>query len=74
MYKRQAIRYAAPHVRLSGDIRDSALLVRGKDRYGHFDVEYPPKTDMDTDSIIHHKKVMENRAKVKYAGTGQDYS
>ncbi|MBO43931.1 MAG: phytanoyl-CoA dioxygenase [Rhodospirillaceae bacterium] len=69
-----AIRYAAPHVRLMGNIRDSALLVRGKDRYGHFDVEYGPKTDMDSDAIIHHTKVMENRAKVKYAGTGQDYS
>jgi len=69
-----AIRYAAPHVRLLGNIRDSALLVRGKDRYGHFDVEYAPKTDMDSDAIIHHTKVMENRAKIKYAGTGQDYS
>jgi len=68
-----AIRYAAPHVRLLGDIRDSALLVRGDDRYRHFDKECPPKADMDVDALAQHAQVMENRAKVKYAGTGQDY-
>ena len=69
-----AIRYAATHVRLLGDIRDNALRVRVKDRYGHFDMEHPPRTDKDTDAIVHYTNVMENRAKVKYIGTGQDYS
>ena len=34
-----AIRYLATHVRNTGTRRDSALLVRGVDRYAHFDVE-----------------------------------
>ncbi|MDQ6679515.1 MAG: phytanoyl-CoA dioxygenase family protein, partial [Pseudomonadota bacterium] len=32
-----AIRYAPTHVRQLSPIRDSALLVRGQDAYGHFD-------------------------------------
>jgi ectoine hydroxylase-related dioxygenase (phytanoyl-CoA dioxygenase family) len=34
-----AIRYVAPHVRNTGARRDSAILVRGVDHYGHFDAE-----------------------------------
>jgi ectoine hydroxylase-related dioxygenase (phytanoyl-CoA dioxygenase family) len=34
-----AIRYLATHVRNTGTRRDSALLVKGVDRYGHFDPE-----------------------------------
>ena len=34
-----AIRYVAAHVRKSGPRRDSALVVRGVDRYGNFDPE-----------------------------------
>jgi ectoine hydroxylase-related dioxygenase (phytanoyl-CoA dioxygenase family) len=34
-----AIRYVAAHVRNTGARRDSALLVRGVDRYGHFEAE-----------------------------------
>ena len=32
-----AIRYVAPHVRKTGPRRDSAILVSGTDRFGHFD-------------------------------------
>jgi non-haem Fe2+, alpha-ketoglutarate-dependent halogenase len=34
-----AIRYVAAHVRKLGPRRDSAMLVRGTDRFGHFDAE-----------------------------------
>ena len=34
-----AIRYVAAHVRKIGARRDSAILVRGTDRFGHFDPE-----------------------------------
>jgi non-heme Fe2+,alpha-ketoglutarate-dependent halogenase len=34
-----AIRYVAAHVRKLGSRRDSAVLVRGTDRFGHFDPE-----------------------------------
>ena len=39
-----AIRYVAAHVRKTGTRRDSAILVRGTDRYGNFDPEPPPHT------------------------------
>lgn len=69
-----AIRYAAPYVRLLGDVADSALLVRGEDAYGHFGVETPPDKDMDPAAVARHAAIMENRAKVKYAGTEKDYA
>lgn len=34
-----AIRYVAPHVRQVAKARDTAMLVRGVDRFGHFDPE-----------------------------------
>jgi non-haem Fe2+, alpha-ketoglutarate-dependent halogenase len=34
-----AIRYVAAHVRSRRDPRDTAMLVRGADRFGHFDAE-----------------------------------
>lgn len=41
-----AIRYLAPHVRQRGDM-DSAVLVRGQDRYGHFKPDPVPRRDLD---------------------------
>ncbi|HAA93250.1 MAG TPA: phytanoyl-CoA dioxygenase [Rhodospirillaceae bacterium] len=69
-----AIRYAAPHVRLLGNISDSALLVRGKDDHGHFGAETPPEKDMDPTALDQHAQILENRARVKYAGTEKDYA
>ena len=45
-----AIRYVATHVRQT-DSRDSALLVRGKDRFGHFRRDPVPTRDMDPDIV-----------------------
>ncbi len=41
-----AIRYVAPHVRQRGEM-DSATLVRGRDRYGHFKPDPVPERDLD---------------------------
>jgi ectoine hydroxylase-related dioxygenase (phytanoyl-CoA dioxygenase family) len=41
-----AIRYVAPHVRQAGDAA-TAMLVRGRDRYGHFRPDPIPVRDMD---------------------------
>ena len=40
-----AIRYIAPEVMQAGRERDVAMLVRGKDEYGHFEVVNPPERD-----------------------------
>lgn len=45
-----AIRYVAPHVR-QADGRNTALLVRGEDRYGYFEPDPVPTRDMDPDVL-----------------------
>jgi hypothetical protein len=64
-----AIRYIPTHVRqLFGD--DSASLVRGEDRYEHFELEPGPKRDMDPDMLALHQAITERNAKILYRGTG----
>jgi len=60
-----AIRYMAPSVRpVAG--AESALLVRGEDRYGHFELETPPVTDLDPAAIAEHDRVNALRQAVLY--------
>jgi len=40
-----AVRYIAPEVMQSGRERDIAMLVRGRDDYGHFELANPPERD-----------------------------
>jgi len=61
-----AIRYIAPHVRQVKGDRDSAMLVRGEDRYGHFVHETPPQADMDEAARAEHKRIMALRQSVLY--------
>jgi len=63
-----AIRYVAPHVRQINGDRDSALLVRGEDRYGNFIHEKAPKADMDAEAVAEHQRNMEIRPGVLYKG------
>lgn len=46
-----AIRYIAPHVCQQGGMRDSAILVRGEDRFGHFDADRPPRRDFEPEAL-----------------------
>jgi len=43
-----AVRYITPEVVQGGTERQLALLVRGKDDFGHFDLVEPPKDDFDS--------------------------
>lgn len=63
-----AIRYIPPHVRQL-KVRDSATLVRGRDTYGHFDLEPEPKTDLDAAAVAAHSDAVERSVKALYAGT-----
>jgi non-heme Fe2+,alpha-ketoglutarate-dependent halogenase len=63
-----AIRYIPPHVRQL-KVRDSAMLVRGHDRYGNFDLEPGPRADLDADAVAAHRDAVERSAKALYAGT-----
>ena len=63
-----AIRYIPTHVRQLSPIRDSALLVRGRDAYGHFDLERPPRADMDADAVACHADAIDRQLRILYAG------
>lgn len=63
-----AIRYVPTSVaQVAGD--DSATLVRGVDRFHHFELEPRPATDMDPALVQLHKEVTERNAKILYRGT-----
>ncbi len=48
--------YHPPHLRQKGQLRTTALLVRGEDRFGHFDMEQPPVSADDPETIAHHER------------------
>jgi non-heme Fe2+,alpha-ketoglutarate-dependent halogenase len=56
-----AIRYLPPHVRQEVGIPDSATLVRGRDRFGHFEPEPVPTADLDPAAVAYHTAVRERR-------------
>ena len=47
---------------------DSALLVRGEDRYGHFLPEPRPRFDLDPETVAFHKTTLQNQIGFLYAG------
>lgn len=64
-----AIRYIPTHVRqIVGE--DSATLVRGQDRFGHFELEPRPTADLDPGMMELHKRIAERSARILYRGTG----
>ena len=66
-----AVRYLPPHLRqLNGD-RDSALLVRGEDRFGHFTHETPPLADMHPDAVARHAAIVDAKLEGLYAGAAR---
>jgi hypothetical protein len=63
-----AIRYIPTSVaQVTG--RDSATLVRGTDRFGHFDLEPRPTADMQPEMVQLHKDIAERSAQILYRGT-----
>ena len=63
-----AIRYVPTHVRQLSPIRDSALLVRGHDEFGHFEHEKSPESDLHPDAVAHHGAVIDRQLRILYAG------
>jgi hypothetical protein len=63
-----AIRYLPTRVRqLAG--RDSAMLVRGVDRFGHFDPEPRPAADFDPVAVAAHAAVMKRHTELLMQGS-----
>ena len=51
------LNYIPPHVRVNGSVRCKAMLVRGEDKYGHFDLIDPPAAERDTAAVAMHQAV-----------------
>jgi ectoine hydroxylase-related dioxygenase (phytanoyl-CoA dioxygenase family) len=66
-----AIRYIPTHLRQLAPLRDSATLVRGTDRYGHFDLLPPPESDFSAEAVARHRAVTERHFQITYAGATQ---
>ena len=63
-----AIRYIPPHVRQL-KVRDSAMLVRGRDTHGNFDLEPAPRADLDDAALAAHDDAVQRSLKALYSGT-----
>jgi len=63
-----AIRYVPPYVRQTKQ-RDTAMLVRGTDTHGHFDLEPRPRADLDDAALAAHADATERKLSVFYQGT-----
>lgn len=63
-----AIRYIPTSVRQT-KVRDAAMLVRGVDRYRHFDYEPRPKADLAEAALAAHADSVARQVKALYSGT-----
>jgi len=63
-----AIRYIPTTVRQT-KLRDMAVLVRGEDRYGHFDLVDGPKADLDDNALATHADSAGRLQAAVYSGT-----
>ena len=50
--------YIPAHVRTTGSVRMAAMLVRGQDRYGNFDLVEPPKGECSPAALALHEKIV----------------
>ena len=51
------LNYMPTHVRVNSPIRCCAMLVRGEDTYGHFDLIDPPAAERDAAALAMHQQV-----------------
>jgi hypothetical protein len=51
------LNYIPTHVRVNGSVRLCAMLVRGEDTYGHFDLIDPPAAERDAAALAVHQQV-----------------
>ena len=66
-----ALRYITPQARQQRVENDFATLVRGEDRFGHFELEPEPHKEMDPDFIALHARISDVQAKIYLDGTNR---
>jgi non-heme Fe2+,alpha-ketoglutarate-dependent halogenase len=57
------LNYIPTHVRVNGSVRLRAMLVRGEDTYGHFDLIDPPAAERDAAALAVHQQVSDHYRK-----------
>lgn len=67
-----AIRYIPTYVRQVAGAHDTATLVRGVDRFGHFEPERRPDADCSPDAMAYHAAVTGAHAQILMRGTGRE--
>lgn len=67
-----AIRYIPTYVRQVAGSHDTATLVRGEDRYHHFEPEQRPDADMSPAAIAQHEAITGAHARILMRGTGRE--
>jgi non-haem Fe2+, alpha-ketoglutarate-dependent halogenase len=67
-----AIRYIPTSVRQVAGSHDTATLVRGVDRHGHFELEQRPDADMSLTAIAHHAAVTGAHTAILMRETGRE--
>lgn len=65
-----AVRYMSPNVRQTISATDGATLVRGQDRFGHFEHEPSPAFDMAPDALAYHRFAMDRLSGNVMKGSG----
>lgn len=65
------IRYIPPAARQVRNPWDSASLLRGEDRFGHFELEPEPSMDFDPAAVALHEKADQAQRKVYYDGAAE---
>ena len=63
-----AIRYVPTRISQTAG-EDSATLVRGEDRFHHFELEPRPTEELAPEFLALHKKIAERNARILYRGT-----
>ena len=66
-----AIRYVPTSIRQLNGAKESATLVRGTDKYGHFDHEQRPEGDMHPAAVERHRQITDRQLAILYAGAAQ---
>ena len=66
------VNYIAPHVRQTVAKKDYAMLVRGEDRFGHFEHVSSPLCDLATEAIAQHQEIFNAQNEAMYDGVQQN--
>jgi hypothetical protein len=62
------VNYIAPHMRQAVAATDFAVLVRGEDRFGHFEHVPAPEADLSDESLAWHRRILKAQNDAMYEG------